>query len=196
MRTFLLVLAVLICLPTAAMAHKVNIFAYVEGDTIVTESGYSRSKRVNEGTVKVLAPDGRELASGVTDSQGHLVLPIPEEARDGSMDLKLVLYSGEGHGAEWTVRASEISGVQPEPEPAPEQAESMSPSGKDAISAKALQPMIEQAVDKALKRELAPVKRMLAEMHDAGPGMSEIFGGIGWLVGLGGLLAYARSRRG
>ncbi|GAB7023082.1 hypothetical protein [Salidesulfovibrio brasiliensis] len=194
MRTFFLALAIILCFPAVSTAHKVNIFAYVDGDSIVTDSGYSRSRRVNGGTVKVFGPDGQELASGTTDAEGHLELPIPEEAKGGSMDLKLVLYAGEGHGAEWTVRASELGGTpEATAEPVITATETTAPAN---IDAEALAPLVQKAVDKALKRELAPVKSMLADLHDKGPGMSEIFGGIGWLVGLGGLFAYARSRRG
>lgn len=192
MRLFFFMLSILTCLPSSAFAHKVNLFAYVDGNSIVTESGYSRTNRVNKGTVTMYAPDGTELDKGTTDEKGHLVFPIPEDARKG-MDLRLVLYAGEGHGAEWTIKASEISGI-PESTPTSTskiQSSTVAASAESTIPAAAL----EATVDKVIKRELAPVKVMLAEMHDTGPGMTEIFGGIGWLVGLAGLLAYARSRQ-
>ena len=36
-------LCVLLVVPSAAWAHKVNVFAYVEGDIVVTESYFSGS---------------------------------------------------------------------------------------------------------------------------------------------------------
>jgi nickel transport protein len=193
MRQFCLILALILCFPTLSSAHGVNIFAYVDGDRIVTDSGYSHSRRVNKGTVTVHAPDGRELLSGTTDETGHFAFPIPEEARDGSMDLKLVIHAGEGHQADWTVCASEIAPQSAQAatetetdEPAPTQAQETVPARED----------VRRVVREELKKELAPVKAMLSQMHEQGPGLTEIFGGIGWLVGLGGLLAYARARRG
>lgn len=196
MRHFILALALTLCLPALAPAHGVNIFAYVDGDRIVTDSGYSRSNRVNKGTVTVHAPDGRELLSGTTDETGHFAFTIPKEARDGSMDLKLVIHAGEGHQADWTVRASEIV-PQAAPSP-PEGGNDAAPSAKAERTGAPVptEADLRRMVREELRKELAPVKSMLSQMQDKGPGMKEIFGGIGWLVGLGGLLAYARSRRG
>jgi len=50
-------------------------------------------------------------------------------------------------------------------------------------------------VDAIVKREVEPIKRMLAELHDSGPTMADIFGGIGWIFGLFGVAAYMQSRR-
>jgi nickel transport protein len=36
---------------------------------------------------------------------------------------------------------------------------------------------------------------MLLDDKEKGPGVAEIFGGIGWLVGVAGIAAYAKSRR-
>jgi len=46
-----------------------------------------------------------------------------------------------------------------------------------------------------VRRELEPVKRMLVDMNQAGPGMTEIIGGIGYILGLFGIVAYMKSRK-
>lgn len=56
----------------------------------------------------------------------------------------------------------------------------------------ALQALVEAAVEK----KIAPVRALLVAEKEKGPGLTEIIGGIGWLVGLAGLAAYAGSRRG
>lgn len=38
---------------STAFAHKVNIFAYVEGDTVYTESYFPDGKKVESGLVEV-----------------------------------------------------------------------------------------------------------------------------------------------
>lgn len=45
-----------------------------------------------------------------------------------------------------------------------------------------------------LESRLAPLRRQLAEMRQDGPGLREIVGGMGWLVGLAGIALYLRSR--
>lgn|GEM_PF-3000839 len=54
---------------------------------------------------------------------------------------------------------------------------------------------IERIVEKGVAKRLAPVQRSLAMMQDQGVTPTEVAGGIGYIVGLGGLLAYAASRR-
>ena len=49
-------------------------------------------------------------------------------------------------------------------------------------------------VEAALEKKLAPIQRHL-EQQDQGPALKDIFGGIGYIVGLVGLVAYLRSRR-
>ena len=54
---------------------------------------------------------------------------------------------------------------------------------------------IEQAVEKALDKKLKPVIKMLSESLDRGPTVSEILGGIGYILGLMGVGAYFHYRR-
>lgn len=62
-------LALLLC--AGANAHRVNIFAWIEGDQVVTESKFSSGSRVQKGAVTVKnAADGSVLATGVTDDAG------------------------------------------------------------------------------------------------------------------------------
>ncbi|WP_285905278.1 hypothetical protein [Pseudodesulfovibrio pelocollis] len=212
-------LAALLLLTTAGHAHRVNLFAYVDGDTVVTESGYSRSSRVNHGTIEVYdAATGILLLTGTTDDQGRFAFPIPEPARGGAMALRLKLLAGEGHQTEWTIAAEELaatgqktatpdstpkSGPKSEPKPAPESAPApdlaapQSPLSDTAAQAQIeaqIDARIQTQVEATIRRELTPVKQMLAELSQAGPGMTEIVGGIGYIVGIFGILAFIKSR--
>jgi len=197
-----LALAATLCMAAVSEAHKVNIFAYVDGDRIVTDSGYSRSNRVHHGDVEVYdAATGTLLLSGKTDDQGTFAFVIPEAARENKMDLRLLLKAGQGHQAEWTVAYGEFadaprpaSDMVVEEQPATSaQAETSAPA--PAPSASAAGGLTAAQVESIVKREVAPLKRMLAEMHDAGPSVAEILGGIGWIFGLFGVAAYMKSRR-
>ena len=44
-------MALTLCLAAVSSAHRVNVFAYVDGNSVVTDSGYSRSKRVDRKSV-------------------------------------------------------------------------------------------------------------------------------------------------
>ena len=72
MRRILLPLVLALLTHTAALAHRVNVFAYVEGGDVVVECSYSKSKRVNRGTIEVLSlQSGESLLSGETDEAGR-----------------------------------------------------------------------------------------------------------------------------
>ncbi|MGE4423707.1 MAG: hypothetical protein AB7D39_15540 [Pseudodesulfovibrio sp.] len=202
-----LALAATLCLAAVSEAHKVNIFAYVDGDRIVTDSGYSRTKRVYDGEVEVYdAATGTLLLSGKTDTNGKFAFVVPEAAREKKMDLRLLLKAGQGHQAEWTVKYDEFADA-PRPvsdmvaeenpaapaEAAPESAAESAPAAAPAASAAGA--LTAAQVDAIVKREVEPIKRMLAELHDSGPSMADIFGGIGWIFGLFGVAAYMKSRR-
>jgi len=191
-------MAVTLCLAAVSSAHKVNVFAYVDGNTVVTDSGYSRSKRVHDGTIEVYdATAGTMLLSGPTDETGRFDFEIPNEARAGKMDLRLLLKAGTGHQAEWTVKYAEYGAAKGPFAPADTNHGHMAVAASDAGKQVADSPAtIDTAeVETIVRRELEPVKRMLADMSQAGPGVTEIIGGIGYILGLFGIVAYMKSRK-
>lgn len=182
-------MAATLCLAAVSQAHKVNIFAYVDGNRIVTDSGYSRTRRVHDGIIEVYdVESGSMLLSGTTDENGKFDFAIPDEARAGKMNLLLVLKAGAGHQAEWTVKYDEYGAAKgPFASVAPGH-------GHKAVSTP--QGSVDTAeVEAVVRRELEPVKQMLAEMNQSGPGITEIVGGIGYILGLFGIVAYMKSRK-
>ena len=103
--TFFLFLVVwLLWVATASVyAHRVNLFAWVEGNKVFVESKFSSTRSVKKGKIVVTDPDGNELVTGTTDENGEFSFEIPKKT-----ELKIVLIAGTGHRAEWTIPASEI----------------------------------------------------------------------------------------
>jgi hypothetical protein len=87
----------------AADAHRVNLFAWVEGDTVYVESKFSGGKTVKAGKIIVTDPQGTELLKGKTDENGKFSFKVPKKT-----DLKIVLIAGVAHRAEWTIPLAEI----------------------------------------------------------------------------------------
>ena len=52
-----------------------------------------------------------------------------------------------------------------------------------------------EIVSKLLDKKLEPVIKMLVESRQEAPSFSNIIGGIGYIIGLVGVVAYVRSRR-
>lgn len=213
--SLILSLAGLLALAPAALAHRVNVFAYVEGETVHVECAYSRSQPVLFGEVEVRnGATGKVYLTGKTDDKGQFAFTVPPQARSEKADLNLLLRAGEGHQNEWTVKAGEylagaqsfpVADVAPDAKPKPSPAAlTVNKAAKSAAAAPvaasqpapcvpdpALAPLVEAAVEK----KIAPIRHMLVETQVRGPGITEIIGGIGYLVGMAGLLAYARSRK-
>jgi nickel transport protein len=184
-------LAVLTVLwPGYAAAHRVTVFAWVEGETVHTESKFSGGKPVNGGEILVYDLDGNPLLSGKTNEQGEFSFKIPKKT-----GMKIVLQAGMGHRGEWTLPLSEIAPHEPKPEPAVSQETpaGMSEAGVPASSVSLDQ--IRRVLDQSLDQRLNPVLKMLSESRDKGPTLRDILGGIGYILGLMGLAAYIHFRR-
>ena len=212
MRTFRL-WCMALCLVLAgasfASAHRVNIFAFVDGDAVQVECGFNRSQKVKQGTVEVFdAATGAKLLQGATDGNGVFRFPVTAELREAGHDLNIRIIAGEGHQNDWTVSADELAAsgtpkavavAAAETAPAAPAAGQAAPSASSAspvaaVSGGATPAEIERIVDAALDAKLSPIKRMLAEQTEAGPNLRDIIGGIGWIFGLIGIAAYLRRR--
>ncbi len=166
-----------------ALAHKVMIFAWVEEDTVFTESKFSGGKKAINAPVVIFDKDGKKLLEGKTDNKGEFSFKIPKVS-----DLRIVLNAAMGHKAEWTVTESEIreAGAIVEKKKAAE------PSGPIAVglSKKEVQKIVEDSLDKKLR----PIVRMITESKNKGPSLTEIIGGIGYIFGLMGIALYFINR--
>jgi len=202
-----------------ALAHKVNVYAYVDGPNIMLECFFNKTSKVHDGAISVLdTATGEVLATGTTDENGSLSLPVPPKAIASGHDLKILLKAGEGHQSDTLVKASEFAGLKPAPAPAkaaetksapkpeakPNAKAGANPEAKQAGAAPALPqqgPQIDEAmltriVEQAVDSRLAPVKRLLMEAAaPKGPSFTEIAGGIGYIFGLCGIAALIASRR-
>jgi nickel transport protein len=166
-----------------ALAHKVTIFAWIEGDTVFTESKFSGGKKAINAPVEVFDKDGKKLLEGKTDNKGEFSFKIPKIA-----DLRIVLNAAMGHRAEWMISETEIR----EAGPIVEKKSAAEPSGPISVglSKEEVQKIVEDSLDKKLR----PIVRMMTESKNTKPSFSEIIGGIGYIFGLMGLALYFKNR--
>ena len=191
----------------SAYAHKVMIFAWVDGDTVFTQSKFSGGKKVKGGNVVVYNTQKKILLEGKTDDKGEFSFKVPERTT-----LKIVLYAGAGHRAEWSLPQEDIeemSGEKPAKSTLKKPQAKIPPNtipseptedraGEMSQTPQPLRPCgdeIEQAIENALDKKLKPVIKMLSESLNRGPTVSEILGGIGYIFGLMGVGAYFHYRR-
>ena len=164
-------------------------------DRICTESKFSSNRVVKGGEIQVLdKASGKELLSGKTNDKGEFCFDIPKETFG---DLLLKLQAGMGHQSEWTVTASEYQGAEAKPAAPAEPAKEKNPAKKNSpigIDPDGLAALVRQEVDKALEKQLGPIRKSLVEMSEKEPTLADAASGIGYLVGLAGLILYFRSK--
>jgi nickel transport protein len=192
--------ALLLLAASSSFAHRVNIYAWLEGDSVQVRCAFSRSSPVKNGRITVYAAtDGGELLSGVTDDEGVFRFSVPERAKESG--LRIRINAGEGHENEWRMEAREFAAREvtaAEAAPPPRQDDEgpametpMSPAVQKAASPQD----VRRIVSELMEANFAPLRRDLAALANPEPGLKEIVGGLGWLVGLAGLILYFRNRK-
>jgi nickel transport protein len=177
--------------------HRVTIFAWVEGNTVYTQSKFSSGKKVSGGEISVLDMKGNLLLKGQTDENGGFSF----QAADAK-PMKIILNAGMGHQGEWLLTESDFGkGIEADPVDLsmetthPEVLPSVNGHGSIDATQGISEEQLKQAVEKALDKKLEPLYHIILESHDTKPSVSDIVGGIGYIIGLVGLAAYIHSRR-
>jgi nickel transport protein len=192
----------------AAWAHKVNVFAYAEGDKVHTQSYFNDGSPAVSSTIEVYDASGKKLLEGRTDKAGEFAFTPPVRA-----DLLIVLIASMGHKGEFTLKAADLPAApgkamdkKPEAAKAAPQAGPAKPAAKAAPPAAASPKVAAQGgldearlraiINESLDARLAPLARMIARQSEQEHiSVSEVVGGIGYIFGLAGVAAWFASRR-
>jgi nickel transport protein len=196
---------IIIMMDVSVFAHKVNVFAYIEGEKIYTESYFNDGKKCINSEIEVFDNQGNKLLEGLTDKEGEFSFEVPSE--DGN--LKIVLTASMGHRAEYTIRTDELRDTMGSIEESIEKPISsekrdesslaeMISEEKEVISPEIssldlneIQSLIEDALDEKLK----PIMREIKKSQEDKISPTEIIGGIGYIIGIFGIIAYFLSRK-
>ncbi len=184
-------LAVLIILltPTPASAHKASVYGFSDAGRLYIEGYFFDGAPCKGCLVEVRAQkDGDVLVEGVTDDLGQLELVAPK-----SYPLYLKMAAGEGHAASFVLEL---------PEP-PEPVEPVAQTGFSDNTA--LAPCLENPenleeldalVNAQVEARLEGMRKEISRLRKASerPGLTEVLGGIGYIIGLAGIWMYLRSK--
>ena len=193
---YLAAFILLICFSGISYAHRVNVFAYVDGDAIQIECSFSKSQKVRSGKLTFTDMEtGATLLEAMTDEQGMFRFRPASEFIQTGHGLNILLYAGEGHQNDWQISTEELKALSPPNQNISEQ-QLLSSKGNAAtlnfaLSATELEFLIGRVVD----AKLAPIRQALARQEDNGPNLKDIIGGIGWILGLLGIAMYMKYRR-
>lgn len=195
-------LSLMLCFASFAQAHKVNIFAALDGNMIVGRVYFSGGGAAEDVDVDVSSQDGLKIATVKTNPKGEfLFAPKMKDTQ-----YLFTVDTGDGHAARTTVSVgSALAPAQPgaaKPRPptlsqlqgkvdAQSQVQPFSaPPQQVAIDPE----IIAEVVSVELSKHLRPLSERI-ERYEASVRMSSVFGGIGFIVGIAGVAAFFLSRR-
>ena len=198
-------------------AHKVNIFAYAEDGRIHAEGYFVDGSKCKNSLIEVIdEQSGEKLLEGHTDDNGQFVFDIPRVT-----PIKLILHAGTGHQNEYVLNAEEVKEALPQTEEKQKKIKtiqesekaveknpkgSVTPNTRDkkdstgeqhAIGTKSITPQdLDEAIDRAMDKKLLPIMKILLTLQEKSekPGITEILGGIGYIIGILGIIAYLKGR--
>jgi nickel transport protein len=174
----------------SVFAHSVSIFAWIENDTIYTESYFADGTRVKNGKIEVIDSKGDVVHQGSTDENGEYSFRIPKYD-----NLTLVLNASMGHRATFEISAEELRGINKEGDES-DDLSSENPSDTNSEIRNVSIDEIRTAVHEEVSEQLKPVLRDLALLRSKRRiSTREIFAGIGYVLGLMGIAMYFKSKK-
>jgi nickel transport protein len=182
-----LILAALLLIPCGvAQAHKVSIFATAQGNVIEGECYFSGGGQPEGATLQVLGPDGGKIGETTTDSNGQFRFVIKS-----AVDHTFVLDTGDGHKAEFTVTAAEIGGAKGAAPPvsSPEAVSEEMPAAQAPVPDD-----LDRRISGAVAKAVQPLRRQI-DAYQSRATLHDILGGIGYIVGVMGLLFFLLGRK-
>ncbi|MDI6890136.1 MAG: hypothetical protein QMC83_04245 [Thermodesulfovibrionales bacterium] len=182
-----------------------NIYAYVEDGMVHSESYFSDGTKCKNSMVEVFdEKNGTKLIEGKTDENGNFSFKISKATA-----LKLVLHASMGHQADYILSEDEVREAMGQKAGKTEIKEEQKSQGPEAPRLKKTEQTppikifkspdlseVEAIVERVTDRKLQPVMRMLVKLQEntEKPGITEIIGGIGYIIGILGILAYLKAR--
>ncbi|BAE53140.1 hypothetical protein [Paramagnetospirillum magneticum] len=164
-------LPILLLLAAPAQAHKLKVFASVEGGDIVGSAYFVGGDKAVGVPGRILGADGSLVASFATGPDGGF-----RQRAAARMDHTISVESEDGHAARFILPADQF------PPSLPEGKAMAAPSGDAA------------ALEAAIARQIRPLREQL-DAYESRTRLHDVMGGIGTIFGLFGCWAWLQSRR-
>ena len=185
----LLLCLLVTALPSLCHGHNIRVFAWREATDIIAEAKFSSGRVAKNVAVTVIdLSTGQELLQGNTDLQGLYRFPIPQES---GPQLSIVVDGGDGHKASWNYALEQKNATATTNMVAADITENV----KHTPPAENCQDQYKALFEASLERELAPIRRSLAESSQRGVSLQDLFGGLGYILGLAGIGALVQARK-
>lgn len=170
-----------------ASAHKLKVFATVEGGAITGYAFFIGGGRPEGSSWVAKDAQGAQIAAGETDAEGRFVFDVPNTV---ASDVTVTVDTHEAHIASATVSAMRFGVLAPAAASVVSDAE----APQDAPNPSLTDRQIAALVDAAVQRQVEPLLERIEQM-DSRLRFVDILSGLFFIAGLAGMAMWARSRR-
>lgn len=183
---------ILVIFPLSALAHRAFLLTWIENGHVKVQGKYGNQAVIKNAKVTVFDPEQNLMLSGTTNEIGIFAFPILQQK-----ELIVVLSTPAGHKAETRMLAEDYpqhSAPQDRsPSPKSPQAPLSTQHSNESWNQEQLQLLISQSLEAELSVLSHQVKKLENKIEE--PSLQDIFGGIGYLLGLMGVGAYFHYRQ-
>lgn len=176
----LLACTLVIIMSTNASAHRMKLFAWVEGDTIGGDAYFMGGEMIANATIELLA-EQQVVAAMQSDSAGQFMF---DSVIPGNYQLRA--DAGQGHIASFDIAQTEFA------------TETLTVAAMTTDSTVASPAMTGALTSAQLETAIAKAMRPLREeidQYEAKVRMHDVLGGIGYIFGLFGFWVLLRRSR-
>ena len=187
------VLGAVMFIPRGAAAHRLNVFASVEGSEVVVEAFFS-DKGAKGAVIEVYDDTGSLIADGTTDDDGLFRFPVP----DVEGGLRVVASTGEGHRGEYVMSAEDLGGAAASGGEASDgSADAAGGEGAPAGARSTGDPNLDQIVKRLVRIEadVRNVQRQVSLLRRPGarPSFERVMTGLAFIIGITGAALFVAA---
>lgn len=177
----LLPLLLALALAGPAQAHRLKVFATVEGTEAKGYAFFIGGGRAKQTPWVAKDAAGSRIAEGTTDGEGRFAFPVLPPP---TSDITVTVDTREGHIASATLPAARFGGV----------ATAASKPTAETPAAPATDAPIAALVEAAVQRQVEPLMEQIDRMESR-LRFTDMLSGVFLILGLAGIGLWARGRR-
>ena len=189
-----LVLVALLALSLPAEAHKLKVFAAVDGLSVHGYAFFIGGGRPEGSAWIAKDAAGATITSGTTDAEGRFAFELPGSPAG---DVTVTVDTHEAHIASATLSARTIGAADagtPPPQPGAAQPGAAQPDAAQPSTGVTQDARLAALVAAAVERGTEPLQERI-EMMDSRLRFADILSGVFLIIGLVGIGLWARGKR-
>ncbi len=181
-KTTLLLALAFFLMADPAQAHKIKIFAMVEGETVTGYAYAPGGVRLPHNSIEIFNGNKEKIGTIKTDTNGAFSFTPKERS-----NLSFEMDTSDGHRTSFLITAEELPTRLPAT--VSQAASAEPPPAIEALPRSATPPELVTLIDRAVAHNIRPLREQI-ETYEEKIRLHDILGGIGYIMGLAGIFAY------